>query len=194
MPFYVALPSPTIDWTVDDGVKEIPIEERSADEVDFIQGLGADGKVARVRISPAGKPRRQPGLRRDAGAARDRAHHRARRRGGLARGAEGAVSRSAASGPAEDRSRLNRLMFDSEGLSMLRPLAGLTIIEFEGIGPGPLAGRMLADHGAEVTAIVRPEQGGDRQSGFRRAATIRCAAASASSRSTSSARKRSRRR
>ncbi|HXZ15607.1 MAG TPA: CoA transferase, partial [Roseiarcus sp.] len=41
---------------------------------------------------------------------------------------------------------------------MLRPLAGLTIIEFEGIGPGPLAGRMLADHGAEVTAIVRPEK------------------------------------
>ena len=41
---------------------------------------------------------------------------------------------------------------------MLRPLAGLTIIEFEGIGPGPLAGRMLADHGAEVTAIVRPKK------------------------------------
>ena len=41
---------------------------------------------------------------------------------------------------------------------MLRPLAGLTIIEFEGIGPGPLAGRMLADHGAEVTAIVRPNK------------------------------------
>lgn len=39
---------------------------------------------------------------------------------------------------------------------MLHPLAGLTIIEFEGIGPGPLAGRMLADHGAAVTAIVRP--------------------------------------
>jgi alpha-methylacyl-CoA racemase len=39
---------------------------------------------------------------------------------------------------------------------MPRPLAGLTVIEFEGIGPGPLAGRMLADHGAEVTAIVRP--------------------------------------
>ena len=39
---------------------------------------------------------------------------------------------------------------------MLRPLAGLTIVEFEGIGPGPLAGRMLADHGAAVTAIVRP--------------------------------------
>ena len=41
---------------------------------------------------------------------------------------------------------------------MLRPLAGLTIIEFEGIGPGPLAGRMLADHGADVTAIVRPSK------------------------------------
>ena len=39
---------------------------------------------------------------------------------------------------------------------MLHPLAGLTIIEFEGIGPGPLAGRMLADQGAVVTAIVRP--------------------------------------
>ncbi len=41
---------------------------------------------------------------------------------------------------------------------MLRPLAGLTIIEFEGIGPGPLAGRMLADQGAEVTAVVRPNR------------------------------------
>jgi methylthioribose-1-phosphate isomerase len=60
VPFYVALPSPTIDWTVDDGVREIPIEERSADEVDTIQGLGADGKVARVRISPAGSPAANP--------------------------------------------------------------------------------------------------------------------------------------
>ena len=32
------------------------------------------------------------------------------------------------------------------------------MIEFEGIGPGPLAGRMLADHGAEVVAIVRPNK------------------------------------
>ncbi|MFA7432720.1 MAG: CaiB/BaiF CoA-transferase family protein [Gemmobacter sp.] len=37
-----------------------------------------------------------------------------------------------------------------------RPLATLRIVEFEGIGPGPLAGRMLADLGARVTAIVRP--------------------------------------
>jgi alpha-methylacyl-CoA racemase len=41
---------------------------------------------------------------------------------------------------------------------MLRPLAGLKVIEFEGIGPGPLAGRMLADLGAEVTAVVRPNK------------------------------------
>ena len=48
---------------------------------------------------------------------------------------------------------------------MMRPLAGLKVIEFEGIGPGPLAGRMLADLGAEVVAVVRPEQGPARRSG-----------------------------
>jgi len=60
VPFYVALPSPTIDWTVDDGVKEIPIEERSADEVEVVQGLGAEGKVARVRIAPQGSRAANP--------------------------------------------------------------------------------------------------------------------------------------
>jgi methylthioribose-1-phosphate isomerase len=60
VPFYVALPSPTIDWTVRDGVREIPIEERHADEVDFVQGRGADGKVVRVRISPDGTPSANP--------------------------------------------------------------------------------------------------------------------------------------
>lgn len=39
------------------------------------------------------------------------------------------------------------------------PLAGVRIVEFEGIGPGPLAGRMLADMGAEVTVITRLELG-----------------------------------
>jgi alpha-methylacyl-CoA racemase len=43
---------------------------------------------------------------------------------------------------------------------MIRPLTGLKIIEFEGIGPGPLGGRMLADQGAEVVAIVRPNKPG----------------------------------
>src|SRR5580693_8682871 len=41
---------------------------------------------------------------------------------------------------------------------MMRPLAGLKVVEFEGIGPGPLAGRMLADLGAEVVAVVRPNK------------------------------------
>jgi methylthioribose-1-phosphate isomerase len=59
VPFYVALPSPTIDWTVRDG-KDIPIEERSANEVHFVQGLGEDGKIARVRISPEGSPAANP--------------------------------------------------------------------------------------------------------------------------------------
>ena len=60
VPFYVALPSPTIDWTVRDGVKEIPIEERDAAEVTFVQGSGADGKIARVCISPEGSPAANP--------------------------------------------------------------------------------------------------------------------------------------
>ena len=41
---------------------------------------------------------------------------------------------------------------------MMRPLTGLKVVEFEAIGPGPLAGRMLADLGAEVVAIVRPDK------------------------------------
>lgn len=42
---------------------------------------------------------------------------------------------------------------------MNAPLQGIRIVEFEGIGPGPLAGRMLADLGAEVTVIVRTSPG-----------------------------------
>ncbi|RBP17265.1 methylthioribose-1-phosphate isomerase [Roseiarcus fermentans] len=60
VPFYVALPSPTIDWTVDDGVKEIPIEERGGDEVSFVQGRDADGAIVRVRISPDASPVANP--------------------------------------------------------------------------------------------------------------------------------------
>jgi len=42
---------------------------------------------------------------------------------------------------------------------MIPPLKGIRVVEFEGIGPGPLAGRMLADMGAEVTVIARPRKG-----------------------------------
>lgn len=60
VPFYVALPSPTIDWTVRDGVKDIPIEERSADEVTYVQGRSDDGNISKVRISPEGTPAANP--------------------------------------------------------------------------------------------------------------------------------------
>ncbi len=60
VPFYVALPSPTIDWTVHDGVAEIPIEERDGAEVSFVQGKSADGKITRVRISPEATPAANP--------------------------------------------------------------------------------------------------------------------------------------
>ncbi|MFC3723630.1 S-methyl-5-thioribose-1-phosphate isomerase [Neoaquamicrobium sediminum] len=52
VPFYVALPSPTIDWTVKDGLAEIPIEERSGDEVSLVWGRAPSGEVVQVRISP----------------------------------------------------------------------------------------------------------------------------------------------
>lgn len=54
VPFYVALPTPTIDWTLQDGVKEIPIEERAAEEVTHISGLCEDGQVRTVQLTPKG--------------------------------------------------------------------------------------------------------------------------------------------
>ena len=56
VPFYVALPSPTIDWSIEDGVREIPIEERDAAEVSRITGRLADGGIATVAVTPAGSP------------------------------------------------------------------------------------------------------------------------------------------
>jgi methylthioribose-1-phosphate isomerase len=56
VPFYVALPSPTIDFSIDDGVRQIPIEQRSADEVATMTGRTADGRVETVRVVPEGSP------------------------------------------------------------------------------------------------------------------------------------------
>jgi methylthioribose-1-phosphate isomerase len=56
VPFYVALPSPTIDFTVSDGVAEIPIEQRSGDEVATMTGRAADGRIETVRIAPPDTP------------------------------------------------------------------------------------------------------------------------------------------
>jgi len=54
VPFYVALPSPTIDFSVSDGVTEIPIEERSPEEVATMTGRTDDGRIESVRVVPDG--------------------------------------------------------------------------------------------------------------------------------------------
>jgi len=54
VPFYVGLPSPTIDFSIADGVAEIPIEQRAADEVATVTGRTADGRVETVRIAAEG--------------------------------------------------------------------------------------------------------------------------------------------
>ncbi|MGB6350655.1 MAG: S-methyl-5-thioribose-1-phosphate isomerase [Pseudolabrys sp.] len=56
VPFYVALPSPTIDFSVNDGLAEIPIEQRAADEVATMTGKTADGRIETVQIVPDGSP------------------------------------------------------------------------------------------------------------------------------------------
>jgi methylthioribose-1-phosphate isomerase len=56
VPFYVALPSPTIDFTVSDGLTEIPIEQRAAEEVSMMTGKTKDGRIETVQIIPDGSP------------------------------------------------------------------------------------------------------------------------------------------
>ncbi len=53
LPFYAALPSPTIDWRLDDG-DDIPIEERGTEEVLTVTGLTGAGEIVPVAISPEG--------------------------------------------------------------------------------------------------------------------------------------------
>jgi len=54
VPFYAAVPSPTIDWGINDGVRQIEIEERHADEVAWMSGRLANGDIAAVNILPQG--------------------------------------------------------------------------------------------------------------------------------------------
>jgi methylthioribose-1-phosphate isomerase len=56
VPFYAALPASTIDWTLSDGVCEIPIEQRDGREVSHITGLAAGGDMATVRLTPESSP------------------------------------------------------------------------------------------------------------------------------------------
>jgi len=55
VPFYVALPSTSFDWNIKDGIKEIPIEQRDAEEVKYIQGL-VNGQVEKVLLTPEESP------------------------------------------------------------------------------------------------------------------------------------------
>ncbi len=59
IPFYVAVPSPSIDWRLADGAG-IPIEARAAREVTHIEGLAADGGVTAVRLTPEASPALNP--------------------------------------------------------------------------------------------------------------------------------------
>jgi methylthioribose-1-phosphate isomerase len=60
VPFHAALPGSTIDWRLDDGIADIPIEERSPDEVTHVSGTDDQGRVARVRVVAPGSPVANP--------------------------------------------------------------------------------------------------------------------------------------
>jgi methylthioribose-1-phosphate isomerase len=55
VPFYAAVPGSSIDWKLGEGeAAEIPIEEREGSEVSEVRGLGPDGRITSVRITPVG--------------------------------------------------------------------------------------------------------------------------------------------
>ncbi|MDR2078273.1 MAG: S-methyl-5-thioribose-1-phosphate isomerase [Treponema sp.] len=62
VPFYVALPSSTFDFTMRDGIKEIPIEERESSEVRYVSGKTRDGIIETVQICPDTTPGRNWGF------------------------------------------------------------------------------------------------------------------------------------
>ncbi len=52
IPFYIALPVSTIDRSLEKGLKHIPIEERSVEEIHYMEGLNSQNKLERIRITP----------------------------------------------------------------------------------------------------------------------------------------------
>ena len=60
VPFYVALPVSSIDWNIEDGLLEIPIEERDPAEVREMTGLRADGEIERIALLSANSPVANP--------------------------------------------------------------------------------------------------------------------------------------
>ena len=55
VPFYVALPSSSFDWKIEDGCQEIEIEERNPDELKYMEGL-CDGEIKKISLTPEGSP------------------------------------------------------------------------------------------------------------------------------------------
>ncbi len=60
IPFYVALPSSTIDWHIDNGLRDIPIEQRDPEEVTTVSGRDPAGRVTRVSLAPSGSTAANP--------------------------------------------------------------------------------------------------------------------------------------
>ena len=60
VPFYAALPSTTIDWTIEDGVRDVPIEERAAREVTHVRGRADDGRLLEIEVVAPGSPVANP--------------------------------------------------------------------------------------------------------------------------------------
>ncbi len=62
LPFYVAVPHSSIDWSLRDGIAEIPIEERDGTELRHVRGRAPDGSCVEVAILPASSPVANPGF------------------------------------------------------------------------------------------------------------------------------------
>ena len=60
IPFYAAVPSSTIDWNISDGLKQIPIENRSEEEVSHMQGLDSNNRINKIRVIPQGSKAANP--------------------------------------------------------------------------------------------------------------------------------------
>ena len=60
VPFFAAVPGPTIDWSVNDALREIPIEQRDSEELLRVQGRTADGRLNTLRIGAEGMPAANP--------------------------------------------------------------------------------------------------------------------------------------
>ena len=56
VPFYAAVPSPSIDFTISDGLTDVPIETRSPREITHISGLAGNGRIEMVRLTPEESP------------------------------------------------------------------------------------------------------------------------------------------